>query len=129
MGAPRFRAWGGHPRLRFAYREAGPEEVRTVLLAHGKVSPNGSWRRVMESLASRWHLLVPTGVADWADDLAALVVAFHLEPGRHWVGWSLGSGVVMPMVLPSEGADKDRRAKPQAYGYRDRSASSLRARM
>ncbi len=72
-----------------------PEDVRTVLMAHGKVSPNGSWRGVMESQASRWHFLARTragsgtprcaidvtrGVADLRMT-GPFVAALHVEGG------------------------------------------------
>lgn len=102
-------------RLRVAYREAGPPDRPTVVLVHGNVSSSVFWLPVMEALAPRWHLLAPDlrgfgdtealaidatrGVAEWADDLAAFRAALHLEAPLHWVGWSLGGGVVMQTAI------------------------------
>src|SRR3954452_17288512 len=85
-----------------------------VLFVHGNVSSAAFWQPQLLSLDPRWRPLAVDlrgyggteplpidagrGPRDWADDLSALVDALGLER-VHLVGWSMGAGVVLRLLL------------------------------
>jgi pimeloyl-ACP methyl ester carboxylesterase len=93
---------------------AGPGE--TVIFVHSNVSSALFWQQAILDLAGTGRRRVlavdlrgygdtdplpvdaTRGVRDWADDLAALVVALGLDR-VHLVGWSMGAGVVLQYLL------------------------------
>lgn len=95
-------------------RPADGEPTRTVLFVHGNVSSSLFWQPLMLSLPPGVRALAvdlrgfgdsetlpvdaTRGVRDFSDDVAA--VADELALGAvHVVGWSLGGGVVMQLLL------------------------------
>ncbi|NUU08147.1 alpha/beta hydrolase [Leifsonia sp. C5G2] len=95
-------------------RPADGEPTRTVLLVHGNVSSALFWQPLMLSLPADVRAVAvdlrgfgdsetlpvdaTRGVRDFSDDVAA--VADELGLGAvHIVGWSLGGGVVMQLLL------------------------------
>ena len=100
---------------------AGPGEA--VLFVHGNVSSALFWQQTMLAVAEtgRHRVLAvdlrgygdtdplpidaTRGVADWADDLAALVDALGLDR-VHLVGWSMGAGVVLQYLLDAPRAGR-----------------------
>jgi pimeloyl-ACP methyl ester carboxylesterase len=91
---------------------SGPGEA--LLFVHGNVSSAAFWQPQLLTLEPRWRPLavdlrgfggtdpLPVdarrGVRDWADDLAALVDVLGLTR-VHLVGWSMGAGVVLQVLL------------------------------
>jgi pimeloyl-ACP methyl ester carboxylesterase len=93
---------------------AGPGEV--LLFVHGNVSSALFWQQPMLALAERGRIRpfavdlrgyggtdpLPVdarrGVRDWSDDVAALLDALGLDR-VHLVGWSMGAGVVLQLLL------------------------------
>jgi pimeloyl-ACP methyl ester carboxylesterase len=95
-------------------RPADGDPARTVLFVHGNVSSSLFWQPVMLSLPPGIRALAvdlrgfgdsetlpvdgTRGVRDFSDDVAS--VADELGLGSvHLVGWSLGGGVVMQLLL------------------------------
>ena len=95
-------------------RPAAGDPLRTVLFVHGNVSSSLFWQPLMLSLPEGVRVLAvdlrgfgdsetlpvdaTRGVRDFSDDVAA--VADELDLGAvHVVGWSLGGGVVMQLLL------------------------------
>jgi len=95
-------------------RPAAGDPLRTVLFVHGNVSSSLFWQPLMLSLPEGVRALAvdlrgfgdsetlpvdaTRGVRDFSDDVAA--VADELGLGAvHVVGWSLGGGVVMQLLL------------------------------
>ncbi|MDN4597048.1 alpha/beta hydrolase [Leifsonia virtsii] len=95
-------------------RPADGEPTRTVLLVHGNVSSSLFWQPLMLSLPAGVRALAvdlrgfghsetlpvdaTRGVRDFSDDVAAVADELGLGP-VHIVGWSLGGGVVMQLLL------------------------------
>jgi len=95
-------------------RPAEGEPTRTVLLVHGNVSSSLFWQPLMLSLPPGVRAVAvdlrgfgdsetlpvdaTRGVRDFSDDVAAVADELGLGP-VHIVGWSLGGGVVMQLLL------------------------------
>ncbi|MGO4592474.1 alpha/beta fold hydrolase [Leifsonia sp. 2TAF2] len=95
-------------------RPAEGEPTRTVLFVHGNVSSSLFWQPLMLSLPAGVRALAvdlrgfgdsetlpvdgSRGVRDFSDDVAAVVDELGLG-ASHIVGWSLGGGVVMQLLL------------------------------
>lgn len=95
-------------------RPADGEPTRTVLLVHGNVSSSLFWQPLMLSLPPGVRAVAvdlrgfgdsetlpvdaTRGVRDFSDDVAAVADELGLGP-VHVVGWSLGGGVVMQLLL------------------------------
>ncbi|MBD0743410.1 alpha/beta fold hydrolase [Streptomyces sp. CBMA152] len=81
-----------------------------VVFVHGNVSSSVFWQDAMLALPERYRPIAvdlrgfggtdplpvdaTRGLCDYADDLAALLDALHMER-THLVGWSMGGGVVL----------------------------------
>lgn len=92
--------------LEDASRDAG----EPVVFVHGNVSSSAFWRDAMLALPERYRPIAvdlrgfggtdplpvdaTRGLRDYADDLMALLEALHMERA-HFVGWSMGGGVVL----------------------------------
>lgn len=92
---------------------ATPTE-RTVVLIHGNVSSALFWQEVMQDLPSDLRVIAidlrgfgdtehspidaTRGVRDFSDDVWATLEAMGI-PTAHFVGWSMGGGVVMQYAL------------------------------
>src|SRR3954452_22053267 len=105
-----------------------------VLFVHGNVSSSLFWQPTMLALPGPYRPLaldlrgfgdtdaVPVdatrGVADWSEDVLALLDALGLDR-VHLVGWSLGGGVVMRSVIdaPARGASLTLVAPVSPYGF------------
>lgn len=95
-------------------RPADGEPTRTVLLVHGNVSSSLFWQPLMLSLPAGVRAVAvdlrgfgdsetlpvdaTRGVRDFSDDVAAVADELGFGP-VHIVGWSLGGGVVMQLLL------------------------------
>ncbi|MFC7220659.1 alpha/beta fold hydrolase [Streptomyces polyrhachis] len=86
------------------------DEGEAVVLVHGNVSSAAFWDTTLAALPERYRPLAvdlrgfggsdplpvdaTRGLRDYADDLAALLTELGVERA-HFVGWSMGGGVVM----------------------------------
>lgn len=120
--------------IRQHYLEAGPADAACVVLVHGNVSSSTFWLPLMQKLASDYHVIAPDlrgygdteargvdatrGVRDWSDDLHALVTALGIGKA-HFLGWSMGGGVVMQYLLDHPGvvASLSLQAPVSPYGF------------
>jgi pimeloyl-ACP methyl ester carboxylesterase len=113
---------------------AGPGEA--VLFVHGNVSSALFWQQALLDVSGtgRHRALAvdlrgygdtdplgidaTRGVRDWADDLAALITALGLDR-VHLVGWSMGAGVVLQILLdaPERVASVALVAPVSPYGF------------
>ena len=109
-------------RLRTHVLEAGSPESPTLVLVHGNVSSARFFAELMATLADRWHCVAVDlrgfggsapapvdarrGVGDFADDLHAALTEGNLVPGgrAHFLGWSLGGGVVLRYAMDHPGS-------------------------
>ncbi len=101
-------------RVRTHFLRAGSEARPPVVFVHGNVSSSRFFAERMEALSSRYHLLAPDlrgyghtervpidatrGVRDFSDDVAAWLVSIGLDDA-HFVGWSVGGGVVQQLAI------------------------------
>jgi pimeloyl-ACP methyl ester carboxylesterase len=115
---------------------ADPSGGEAVLFVHGNVSSSLFWQPTLLALAGSFGgtpLAVDLrgfggtdplpvdarrGVRDWSDDVAALVEALGLER-VHLVGWSMGAGVVLQLLLdaPARVASVTLVAPVSPYGF------------
>jgi pimeloyl-ACP methyl ester carboxylesterase len=95
-------------------RPSSGEAAATVLLVHGNVSSSLFWQPLMLALPHSVRALAvdlrgfgdsealpvdaTRGVRDFSDDVAAVADALALGP-VHLVGWSMGGGVAMQLLL------------------------------
>lgn len=105
-----------------------------VLFVHGNVSSSLFWQETMLALPRSFRPLAldlrgfgdtdpepvdaTRGLADFADDLAALVSALELTP-VHLVGWSMGGGVLLRYLVdqPSAAASLTLVNPVSPYGF------------
>ncbi|HMR68229.1 MAG TPA: alpha/beta hydrolase [Anaerolineae bacterium] len=106
------------PRLKTRVLSRGPERGVPVIFVHGNISSARHWEETLLALPPAYWGLAPDlrgfghsdtkpvdatrGLGDFADDLYALVESLGLgAEGRqtHWVGWSMGGGIVMRYAL------------------------------
>jgi pimeloyl-ACP methyl ester carboxylesterase len=97
-------------RLRMHLLESGPEDGLPVVLLHGNLSTGRFYEHLMPLAPERLRLIAPDmrgfgdtervpidatrGLADWADDTAALLGALGIDRPVHLAGWSTGGGAV-----------------------------------
>nr|WP_212669294.1 alpha/beta hydrolase [Rhodococcus sp. 06-621-2] len=102
-------------RLRLHHLEAGPVDGVPLVLVHGNLSSGRFYEDVMPALAKTHRVIAPDmrgfgdservtldatrGLADWADDIAALLEALDIDQAPHLLGWSTGAGAITRYVL------------------------------
>lgn len=102
------------PRLSVNVLSSGGTEGEPVIFVHGNVSSALFWQQTMLALPEQFRPLavdlrgfgdtdpIPLdatrGLGDFSDDVAALTGAMGLGPA-HFVGWSMGGGVVLQLLL------------------------------
>ncbi len=104
------------PRLATHYLSAGDPDGVPVLLVHGNVSSSAFFDELLQAFPSGYHVIAPDlrgygdsaaapvdatrGLKDFADDLHSLVATLGLgQRPIHWLGWSMGGGVIMEYAL------------------------------
>jgi len=94
---------------------AGRETAPVVVLVHGNVSSSVFWLDTIQALAADFHVLAPdlrgfgqteavpivaaNGLRDWSEDLHSLLLSLGLKGPIHWIGWSLGGGIIMQYAM------------------------------
>jgi pimeloyl-ACP methyl ester carboxylesterase len=97
-------------RIRMRVLEAGPADGEPVVLVHGNLSTARFYEHLMPELPSHYRVIAPDmrgfggsdpapldatrGLADWADDTAALLRALGVTAPPHLVGWSTGGAAI-----------------------------------
>jgi pimeloyl-ACP methyl ester carboxylesterase len=92
----------------------GQTEGEPVVLVHGNISSALFYQELLLALSWEYRGLAPDlrgygeteaapidatrGLGDFADDLAALLAALDI-PAAHFVGWSMGGGAVMQLLI------------------------------
>jgi pimeloyl-ACP methyl ester carboxylesterase len=96
-------------RIRMHYLESGPADAAPVVMVHGNLSTCRFYEHLMPELP-QYRVIAPDmrgfgrsepapldatrGLADWADDLFALVRALEIEQPVHLVGWSTAGAAI-----------------------------------
>jgi pimeloyl-ACP methyl ester carboxylesterase len=102
-------------RIRMHVLESGPQDGTPVVLLHGNLSSGRCFSHLFERAPGRYRLIAPDmrgfgdsdpapidatrGLADWADDTAALLRALGVERPPHLVGWSTGGAAIAAYAL------------------------------
>lgn len=102
-------------RLNISYLEAGDPLNQPFFLIHGNVSSNVFWYETMKALADSYWVIAPDmrgygkteakaiaatrGLRDWSDDLESLVDTLQITKPAHFLGWSLGGGIIMQYAI------------------------------
>jgi pimeloyl-ACP methyl ester carboxylesterase len=110
---------------------ATPPE-RTVVFIHGNVSSSLFWQEIMQDLPSDLRVLAidlrgfggtehapvdaTRGVRDFSDDVHATLEALSI-PTAHFVGWSMGGGVIMQYALDHPVLSLTLQAPVSPYGF------------
>ena len=106
-------------RARVLERPADGDAAATVVFIHGNVSSSLFYQPTMLALPPQWRALAidlrgfgesetlavdaTRGLGDFSDDVVSVLDALKLD-AVHFVGWSMGGGVVMQLLL--EHADR-----------------------
>jgi pimeloyl-ACP methyl ester carboxylesterase len=102
-------------RLRTHFIESGPEDGVPVVLLHGNLSTGRFFEHLLPGAPGRYRFIAPDmrgfgdseqaridatrGLADWADDLHALLETLHVERPAHLAGWSTGGAAIAAFAL------------------------------
>jgi pimeloyl-ACP methyl ester carboxylesterase len=102
-------------RLRTHFIESGPEDGVPVVLLHGNLSTGRFFEHLLPGAPSRYRFIAPDmrgfgdseqaridatrGLADWADDLHALLETLRVERPAHLAGWSTGGAAIAAYAL------------------------------
>lgn len=115
---------------------------RTVVLVHGNVSSSLFWQELMQDLPSDLRVIAidlrgfgntehapidaTRGVRDFSDDVHAALTVLGI-PTAHFVGWSMGAGVVMQYALdhPVLSLTLESPVSPYGFGGTRRDGSRL----
>jgi pimeloyl-ACP methyl ester carboxylesterase len=121
-------------RLHTHILSRGPNDGEPILLIHGNVSAARFFEELMLALPEHYRLVAPDlrgygrseskpvdatrGVADWSDDIYALVQALELDR-PHLVGWSLGGNIALQYAIdhPAELRSLTLIASSSPYGF------------
>lgn len=109
-------------------------DAGTIVFIHGNVSSSLFWQPTMLRMPSSHQAIAidlrgfgdsetldvdaTRGLADFSDDVAAVVAAMGIE-SAHFVGWSMGGGVVQQLMLdyPKLVATATLQAPVSPYGF------------
>jgi pimeloyl-ACP methyl ester carboxylesterase len=102
-------------RLRIHYLESGPSDGTPVVLVHGNLSTGRFFEHLMPGAPGGLRLIAPDmrgfgdservpidatrGLADWADDVDALLRALGISRPPHLAGWSTGGAAVTAYAM------------------------------
>jgi pimeloyl-ACP methyl ester carboxylesterase len=97
-------------RIRMHYLHAGPPTGTPVIMVHGNLSTGRFYEHLLPALGATHRVIAPDmrgfgdsapapldatrGLADWADDVHALVRALGIDAPPHLVGWSTGGAAI-----------------------------------
>ncbi|MDN3497199.1 alpha/beta hydrolase [Planococcus sp. APC 4015] len=112
--------------------DAATPPEQTVVLIHGNVSSSLFWQEIMQDLPSDLRVIAidlrgfggsehtpvdaTRGVRDFSDDVHATLTALGI-PTAHFVGWSMGGGVVMQYALDHPALSLTLQAPVSPYGF------------
>ena len=115
---------------------------RTLVLVHGNVSSSLFWQQLMEDLPSDLRVIAidlrgfggtehapidaTRGVRDFSDDVFATLQQLGI-PTAHFVGWSMGAGVIMQYALdhPTLSLTLESPVSPYGFGGTRRDGSRV----
>jgi pimeloyl-ACP methyl ester carboxylesterase len=102
-------------RIRMHYLESGPAGGTPVVLVHGNLSTARFYEHLMPAIPEAYRVIAPDmrcfgdsepapldatrGLADWSDDVFALLRALGVEAPPHLVGWSTGGAAIAQYAM------------------------------
>jgi pimeloyl-ACP methyl ester carboxylesterase len=120
-------------RIRMHVLESGPDDGVPVVLVHGNLSSGRFFSHLLERAPIRYRLIAPDmrgfgdsepapidatrGLADWADDIAALLDALGTAQPPHLAGWSTGGAAIAAYALERPVASLTLIDPVPPYGY------------
>jgi pimeloyl-ACP methyl ester carboxylesterase len=112
--------------------DPGTPVDRTVVFVHGNVSSSLFWQELMEDLPTDLRVIAvdlrgfggtehtpvdaTRGVRDFSDDLFATLQQLGI-PTAHFVGWSMGAGVIMQYALDHPALSLTLESTVSPYGF------------
>ncbi len=120
-------------RLRVHALEAGPADGAPVVLVHGNLSTARFYEHLMPALGETHRVIAPDmrcfgdsesapldatrGLADWSDDVDALLRALDVTAPPHLVGWSTGGAAIARYAMDRPVASLTFVDPVSPYGY------------
>jgi pimeloyl-ACP methyl ester carboxylesterase len=120
-------------RLRMHVIDSGPEDGVPVVLVHGNLSSGRFFSHLLERAPIRYRMIAPDmrgfgdsepapldatrGLADWADDVAALLEALGISQPPHLAGWSTGGAAIAGYAIQRPVASLTLIDPVSPYGY------------
>jgi len=102
-------------RIRMHYLETGPPDGTPVVMVHGNLSSSRFYEHLLPGAPPHLRVIAPDmrgfgdsepapldatrGLADWADDIAALLRALRIDAPPHLVGWSTGGAAIARFAM------------------------------
>ena len=122
-------------RIRMRVLESGPADGVPVVFVHGNLSTSRFYEHLLPELPPHYRVIAPDmrgfgdsdpapldatrGLADWADDTAALLRALDVAAPPHLVGWSTGGAAIARFALDRPVASLTFLDPVSPYGYGD----------
>lgn len=119
-------------RIRMHYLESGPADGVPIVMVHGNLSTGRFFEHLMPELP-RYRVIAPDmrsfgdsepapldatrGLADWADDLHALLQALRIDALPHLVGWSTAGAAIARYAMDRPVASLTFLDPVSPYGY------------
>jgi pimeloyl-ACP methyl ester carboxylesterase len=120
-------------RIRMHYLEAGSAAGSPVVMVHGNLSTGRFYEHLLPTLAATHRVIAPDmrgfgrsepapldatrGLADWADDIDALLRALRITAPPHLVGWSTGGAAIARYAMDRPAASLTFIAPVSPHGY------------
>ena len=120
-------------RIRMRVLQSGPDDGVPVMLVHGNLSTARFFEHLMPELSPHLRVIAPDmrgfgetepapldatrGLADWADDTAALLRALGVDAPPHLVGWSTGGAAIARFAADRPVASLTLLDPVSPYGY------------
>jgi pimeloyl-ACP methyl ester carboxylesterase len=120
-------------RLRVHVLEAGPVDGVPMVLVHGNLASGRFFEPLLAAAPERYRLIAPDmrgfggsqrlpieatrGMADWADDVHALMRTLGIAEPPHLVGWSTGGAAIAAYALDHPAASLTFIDPVSPYGY------------
>ncbi len=120
-------------RVQMRVLESGPEDGVPVVLVHGNLASGRFFAHLLERAPIRYRLIAPDmrgfgdsepapldatrGLADWADDVHALLQALGIDRPPHLAGWSTGGAAIAAYALERPVASLTLIDPVPPYGY------------
>jgi pimeloyl-ACP methyl ester carboxylesterase len=98
-------------RLRMHYLESGRLDGTPLVLLHGNLSTGRFYEHLMPRIPQQYRVIAPDlrcfgdtepkpidatrGLADWSDDVAAMLDSLGIDAPPHLVGWSTGAAAIV----------------------------------